>query len=394
MSPLRLLYVQPAEVFGGPERQAVLHISRLPRHGVEVIPVVGPGPAIRGAMAEAGITDYQFSEHLCHEPHYPIETLWAGLRFGARFTRDWLMTQQTLLRLARRHRVDVVLCSRAVGWIAASGVARALGLPSVWRAGGRITRPFEHRLLSTFGPLFRPALFLANCEAIRRQMAPLIGCPSDVLHNGVDTGVFDPQRIRRDVRAELGLPPGTPVVGMSARPAPEKGMDRLLRVIQACSRAQPAIRFLLAGEFGFRARYQEQYASAGVGPWVRFLGHVQDVPSFLAACDVVILTSNAHSIEGSPNALLEAMAMSRPVVATRVGGIGEAVTDGEEGFLLEEDDVQSFAGKLLHLLDDAPLRARMGAAGRQRILVHYDADQVTAELAHKLHEVHGQARLR
>ena len=66
--PLRLLYVQPAELFGGAERQGVLHISRLPHHGIEVISAVGPGTAIRGALADVGVEDYEFLEHMCHEP--------------------------------------------------------------------------------------------------------------------------------------------------------------------------------------------------------------------------------------------------------------------------------------------------------------------------------------
>ena len=102
----------------------------------------------------------------------------------------------------------------------------------------------------------------------------------------------------------------------------------------------------------------------------------------------MVLTSNAHSIEGSPNALLEAMAMARPVLATRVGGIAEAVTHGAEGFLFRGSDVDGFAGDLIRLLREQTLRARMGAAGRKRILADFHADKVVAHLASVLREVH------
>lgn len=365
----------------------MLHVSRLPRHGVEVVAVVGPGDAIRGALADAGVDDYVFLDRMCHEPHYPIEGLRGSLAFGARFASDWLLTQRALLGLARARRIDVILANRAPGWIAASAVSRALRIPMVWRGGSRLTRAVEVRALRALAPLFRPALFLANCEAIRAQFSAVLRAPCAILRNGVDTDRFDPQRARRDLRAALRIDAAVPLVGMSARPAPEKGMERLLSIVQETARGLPGVRFCIAGEFGFRQRYERDFAQAGLGDRVRFLGHVQDIPAFLLACDAVVLTSNAHSIEGSPNALLEAMAMGRPVVATRVGGVAEAVTHGVDGFLFDEDDVRGFASHLLQLLRDQALRERMGAAGRARILRDFQVDQVVADLAQRLREV-------
>jgi len=111
------------------------------------------------------------------------------------------------------------------------------------------------------------------------------------------------------------------------------------------------------------------------------------VESFLASCDVVVLTSKSRSIEGSPNALLEAMAMERPIVATRVGGVAEVITDGVEGFLVGEVDGEAFAERLVRLLGDPGLRRQMGAAGRARVLAHHREGDVVATLAAMLHEL-------
>jgi glycosyltransferase involved in cell wall biosynthesis len=86
---------------------------------------------------------------------------------------------------------------------------------------------------------------------------------------------------------------------------------------------------------------------------------------------VVILTSLERSIEGSPNAILEAMAMGRPVVASNVGGIPEIITDGMEGYLVHPDDSQGFAARITSIVQQPLLRAALGQAGRATILERF-----------------------
>jgi glycosyltransferase involved in cell wall biosynthesis len=384
--PVRLMYVLPAELFGGAERQGVLHISKLGDHGFEVLPVVGPGTPIRRALADEGVEDYLFLEHLCHEAYYPLTGL-GRLRFGTQFVRDWVNTQRSLLKLAMRRGVDLIFANRSTGWIGGSFVARMLDVPLVWRGGSRLTQRTEASALGVLSRFARPDLFLANCEAVRADLAPMVDCPTRILRNGVDTRRFDPSRVRPRIREELGLGADVPIVGFPSRPAPEKGMELLAKVAELTARQIPNVRFLVAGEFGWRSHYEKAFAAQGLGDRIRFLGHMDQVEIFLGSCDAVVLTSKAHSIEGSPNALLEAMAMERPVVATQVGGVGEAVTDGVEGFLTREDDAGAFARRLTELLRDHVLRRRMGAAGRAAILERYHHEKVVGELAGVLHSL-------
>jgi glycosyltransferase involved in cell wall biosynthesis len=132
----------------------------------------------------------------------------------------------------------------------------------------------------------------------------------------------------------------------------------------------------------------------GLSSTVTFLGHVQDIESFYRSCDVVVLTSKSRSIEGSPNAMLEAMAMECPVVATEVGGVAEAVRHGVEGFLVPPDDAARFADCLVALLSDGALRRRMGAAGRAAVLERFDHQVVVSRLAGILRDVVLTARVR
>jgi glycosyltransferase involved in cell wall biosynthesis len=113
---------------------------------------------------------------------------------------------------------------------------------------------------------------------------------------------------------------------------------------------------------------------------VRFLGSRNDVPRLLAAMDVFALTSH---IEANPVSILEAMSAGRPVVATNVGSIHEAVTNGGTGFLVEPGDADQLAGRIIGLLQDASLRRSMGESARQAVLARWSLDAM----------VHGYERL-
>src|SRR5439155_24647977 len=111
-----------------------------------------------------------------------------------------------------------------------------------------------------------------------------------------------------------------------------------------------------------RAEFAARFPERGLDRHATFIGHVDEIESFYASCDVMILTSRSLPAEASSNALLGAMAMERPVVATRVAGLPEMIDDGREGWLVGESDAGGFAEKIALLLGDEALRRRMGRA--------------------------------
>ena len=274
-----------------------------------------------------------------------------------------------------------MFAARTFGWIVAAAVARDLGIPYIVRGGSRPTRAAERfgieLLRWTYGP---PALVVANCNAVRAAIAPLFSAPSTVVKNLVDTARFRPAPACPRYRRRRGTGGDAPVVGLAARPAPGKGLELLLDVVQRVVRTCAATKFLIAGEFGFRDHYEAMFRRHGLHERVEFLGHVSDMENFYASCDVVVLTSGQHSIEGSPNALLEAMSMGRPVVATAVGGVPEIIDHGVEGFLIEDGDGERFSDRLIELLRSKALRARLGTAGRERVMSQHN-DQAGSALA-------------
>jgi glycosyltransferase involved in cell wall biosynthesis len=383
---IRLLYVQPAEVFGGAERQGVLHMSLLAQHGFDVVPVVGPGKAIIPVLEEHGIHDFVFLEAFCHEAYYPLNWLEHAAYWGS-FVRDWFAMQERLLDVIKTKSIDIILANRSTGWIAASWAAYRLRIPMVWRGGGRLTHWTESLALNVLSRGFGPDVLICNCEAVRANLIPYIQCASYVVNNGVDPQRFDPRRIEPRIRRELGLDEQTLVVGFPSRPAPEKGLEFLAEVVKRAADRVPKMRVLIAGEFGWRQHYEEMFTRLGLGERVTFLGHVHDIASFYRSCDVVVLTSKRRSIEGSPNAILEAMAMECPIVATDVGGVSEAVHHAVEGLLAPPEDAGRFADHLVAILSDSALRKRMGSAGRAAILQKYNHQAVVSRLASILREV-------
>jgi glycosyltransferase involved in cell wall biosynthesis len=384
---MRVLYVMPAEGFGGAERQGVVHIANLPKLGVEVVAATGPGQPIQAELGRAGVTGYL---HCREFPSLAVEApgLLAALARPWIYLRSLVRTTRDLVTVARRTRVDVIFASRTFGWIVASLVGRCLGIPVVWRAGSFPSSRLQSLLLRHVVPLVAPSALVANSEAGRRVYANHMRVPTAVLPNGVDTDRFSPAHAIPRIRRELGLE-HVPVIGLAARPAPEKGLSYLAEVARQVLVQFPEARVLIAGEFPWRRHYQDYFADLGVGKAVTFLGHVADVESFHASCDVVVLTSRRGSIEMSSNAVLEAMATGRPVVVTDVGAMSEVVEHGVNGFLAAPDDPTDFADRVIALLGDPGLRERLGAAARQSVLERHSQEAVTEVLASVLLAVRG-----
>jgi glycosyltransferase involved in cell wall biosynthesis len=238
--------------------------------------------------------------------------------------------------------------------------------------------------------IFRRAVarFIANAGSIERDLAalPWVG-PGRVtrIYNGIDLERFRPAG-RRELRQECGIPVDAPAVAVVARLQALKGHEDLLRGLPAVWERFPELRVLLAGQGPHEAHLRGLSESLDGQGRVRFLGHCRDVRPVLEAADLFVLPSHK---EGLPNALLEAMAMGLPVVATGVGGTGEVVRDGETGLLVPPADPPALAAALCRLLESASLRERLVRDARQRLQAQFSlaqaVDQVEALLRSVVH---------
>lgn len=199
----------------------------------------------------------------------------------------------------------------------------------------------------------RTRLLLTNSDELaerarRERDAP----PVRVIRNGVDLERFAP----------LPSPSGPPTVAVVARLRREKGHARFLRAFGTVRAQLPDVRAIVAGGGPMQGELTALAADLGLGDAVRFTGELADPRSVIAEAHVVALAS-PH--EGFPNAVLEAMACGRPIVATAVGGVPELVRGGIDGLLVPDDD-DAFAQGLVDLLRDGDARERMGLAARDR----------------------------
>lgn len=214
------------------------------------------------------------------------------------------------------------------------------------------------------------------------------GAKGRVVHNGIDMTRFanleDPVAVRR----RLGLE-GALVVGMVSTFRPWKDQATLIRAAALILQRRKDVVFLFVGEGETRAACQALVAPELMHS-IRFLGGTAEgLEALVNVFDVGVL---ATFTEGFPNAVMEYMALGKPVVATDGGGTRELLLDGETGSLVPARDPQVLADRLLLLLDDPALRERQGSAGRQRVLAEFSLERMVARQLALYERAHSSRR--
>jgi glycosyltransferase involved in cell wall biosynthesis len=231
---------------------------------------------------------------------------------------------------------------------------------------------YGRRLTALFVGLERLAAWLTDRivvlteRGIEEHLARGIGRREQfrVIPSGVDL-----ERIRLSARpyemarSRLGVDSETHLIVGLGRLEPVKGFQLLVKALPAILSGVPSARLLLVGEGSLRPALVNDARALGVADRLTFVGAQPEGATFLAAADLVVVPSLN---EGMGRVLVEAMALGRPVVATRVGGIPAVVVDGETGRLVAPDDPAALARAVNELLKDPGLRQRMGEAGRRR----------------------------
>ncbi len=212
----------------------------------------------------------------------------------------------------------------------------------------------------------------ANLFSERRN-----GTKVTIIPNSVDRNVFRSTVSPGEIRRQLGLRENVPVVGVLAALRPEKDLQTFLSAAARVSKEMPEAQFLVIGDGTERSKLEQYAFDLGLSDHISFLGDQTEVANLLAALDVCVLSSLTESL---PNAVLEAMTMGRPVVATNVGGTPELVVDGETGYLVPIRDAEAMACRILELLRNAERRRAMGQAGLERTQEHFSPEVMKMRL--------------
>lgn len=224
------------------------------------------------------------------------------------------------------------------------------------------------------------ALYYPGDRRVLRRLAHVLAVSSDVrntlvqsgvrpeavtvLLNGIDPDAFRPDPARRDrIRRELGLDPSTPLVGAVGRLEPQKRFDLLVDSVASLNRERP-VRLAVVGDGSLRGPLEARVERVGLAGVCQFLGHRTDVAALHDAFDVFVQSSD---YEGTPNAVLEAMAMETPVVATDVGGTTELARPDVHGLIVPPGDSTAIGRAIRQVLDDPSAARQRAVAARARI---------------------------
>jgi len=286
-----------------------------------------------------------------------------------------------LYRLLCRERPTILHTSLFHANIPGRALGRLSGVPIIvtWRQniniGGKL-REFMNRWTAWLDDSV-----VAVCELARQAEIKHARVSPDkviIIYNAINTTAFsatNPQAVAQ-IRHTFGISEDTLLVGAVGRLHPQKGLTDLLAAIAQVRVHVYPIRLLLIGDGELRSELEAQARLLGLSDIVTFAGIRMDVPEILAALDVFAFPS---LWEGLPLAVLEAMAAGLPVVATRVGGIPEAVEDGVTGLLVPPRDPEALAEAIITLLQDRERAVAMGQAGRARVEGYFSVERMVQQ---------------
>jgi glycosyltransferase involved in cell wall biosynthesis len=198
------------------------------------------------------------------------------------------------------------------------------------------------------------------------------------IQNAIDIEQVCVTRDAKELKKELDLDENQFLIGTMGRLMPVKGLEFFLKAAQIIRRQKPNVRFVIAGDGPLKGTLQKQAREYGLDKDVLFLGHRNDSHDILGLMDVFVLPSVS---EGIPLVLLEALALARPVIASRVGGIPEVIEDGVSGLLVTPGREDELAQSCITLMDNAAFAQQLGVAGRKRIEEQFSARVMAEKVA-------------
>ena len=345
--PLPMLFLTTSGVIGGAERTILYLIRALSRqkYRITVLTLTGPDDLVERATA-LGIEAHNLK----------LKSPWQVYR---------LIRLLPIFR--RRYKVlySFLFHANVVGRI----LGRFYGVPII--VSGQRNVEVERRLwrkwLDTLTANWLADVVVGNSQAIADWLLEqgVSGAKIQVIMNGVDVDELkrSPDEIQR-VRINLQVPKDATMVSTVAHFSRKKGHRYLIEAAKLLSRQEKQIVYVLVGDGRSRQAIEEFARSLEVDGLIRFVGSVREPAAIVAASDFFVLPS---LWEGMPNAVMEAMALGKAVIATRVGGVPELVAHNESGILVPPGDAEALARAIEDLIDNPVKRERLAGCARQLV---------------------------
>ena len=362
---IRLMLFTDSFIHGGTERQFVQTLHCIDRRAYEV--TVGCLKRHGPFLAEVEALGLPIEE-------FPIRSLYG--------VHTWEESSR-LTSFLREGQFDIVHAFDFYTNAFAVPAARRAGVPVVLASRRNIgdSRPWAQRMIIRAACTLAHAV-VANSRVAGTTLTGLWGRTTEkvvVIPNGINLSTFAPSRSPAQVREEWQVSNQSLLIGTASALRPEKGVDDFVRVAARLSKTIPEAKFVVAGDGPERRKLELLVKELHAEGSVLFVGDRKDVPDVISALDIFVLSSQTESF---PNAILEAMALARPVVATRVGGVPEVVEEGTTGLLAAKGDVAGLARHIEALASNVALRERLGSAARTCVQRDYTPERLASRLNH------------
>jgi len=349
---INILHMVNGFNIGGAELKLLelLNILDKDKYNITLCSVGGDGP-LRKEFEKIGVKVFVFKKHF-------------------RFDLSLLMKS---IHLMKKENIDIVQTTLFYADVIGAYAAYLANVPIVisWEVGEHIHRSM--RLLAYRLAARKIDAVVAVSDAMRRQVIDEKWIdPRKVvtIQYGIDVGLFsDTDNLRRE---DIGLKKEHIVLGTVARLGHQKGHTYLIAAAPRIIRAFPNVRFVFVGDGPLRSRLENQIRRLGLEDYFHFLGFRSDVKQLLHLFNVFVLPS---LYEGLPNAVLEAMACSKPVIATGVDGTSEAVLDRETGYIVPPKHPDALADTIIRLLSTDGKIEAMGKSSGERIAKHFTLER-------------------
>ncbi len=385
-SPVRTLFLSSCVLGGGAGWSLYYLLRHLDRNRIDPLVVV----------PERGIFGSRFDAlRLRVEPAARLHHRTAELRFSTRnpataaMSYAWNLWDSArlvpeLVRLMRRERTELLYCNnmmvKAIGALA----SQLAGVPCVFHVRNLHERWAKVKLYGNLARLPRVRRVIANSEASAVPYRRHVPGKVVVVHNGVDLAEYHPEITPRgSLRRELGISPEATVVGFTGFITPRKGLVPLMEAAARLLGTRPELVFVVVGKVpvgapaDHQAEYQARARELGIAGRFLFAGFRQDVRPAVVDFDLLVLPSLQEPFGRS---IIEAMALGTPVVASRVGGIPEILTDGVDGLLVEAGDVSGLAQAMGALVDNPGRRRSLAQAALARARSSFDVSLLSARI--------------
>ena len=301
-----------------------------------------------------------------------------------------------LMRELRTWPAHVVQTALPTSDMIGRSLAWLTGVPAIFSSirGRNVDKPGWQRWLDRRTAHLARSVIFNDREAVPFAIRHEGVLPNQVVYIPNGVAIAQARRPAAEVRRELQTAPEAIVIATVARLHPSKGQQYLLRAFRLVRDRHPGAVLWLIGDGECRAALEREAGELGIAASVRFAGTRRDVRDILDAVDLFALPS---LWEGMPNALMEAMAAGRPVVASSTDAIGELVIHGETGWMVRPGDAEGLARCMIDILADPRRAADVGQAGLRHVREHFSLERMADAYATlyrdelKRHDPHARA---